>query len=184
MCRLLFVCLALSPAAAFADNPKHRFMHIYAPVDEDKYGTDIANVAGMGLFYFFDPEWKPEDLRIRVRIYRPVKDDFEVFLEDDAQIGPPLGGDPATLQWGMNLKVTKAPTPGKYLYRVDCFDTTGEAEKLLASNAVFITFVGDAPNKKQLPQADKTDGASTVRPRHARMHHASRTTRRFVSRID
>lgn len=171
MSRLVFVCLALSPVLAFADAPKHRFVHIYGPREEDKFSNTIPNIAGMGLFYFFDPEWKPADLRIRIRIYRPIDDDFELFLEGDAEIGPPLLNDPATLQFGINLKNNKAAKPGRYLYRVDCFDIRDEKEKLLASNAVFITFVD--PKK-----AAGKDEPVSVRHRPARAQHVSRAGRR------
>jgi hypothetical protein len=170
MSRLLFLCLVFSPIVASAGDMKHRFIHIHELTEENNYATNIPNIAGMGFFYFFDPQWNPEDLRIRVRIYRPVKDNFEIFLEDDAEIGAPLLNDPATLQYLVNLKPKKAPTAGKCLYRVDCFDIRDEKEKLLASNAVFITFVDAAK------PAGKDEPVS-VRPRPARAQRTARATR-------
>jgi len=170
MHRLFFVCLAFTPAVAFAGNLEHRFVHIHKSVDEHNYITDITNIGGMGYFYFLDKKWTADDLRIRVRIYHPVKEDFELFLEQDAEIGAPFQNEPATLQYIVNLKPTKAPKPGKYLYRVDCFDKTGEKEKLLASNSVFITFV-----ERQRPL-----GLEANRPRPAGKQQVSLAKRRFA----
>jgi hypothetical protein len=139
-------------------------------METDNYATDIAQICSSGFFYFFDPEWKPEDLRIRVRIYRPVEDDFELFVEQDAEIAGPLRNDPATLQFLVNLKPKQAPKPGRYLCRADCFDKSGEEEKLLASNAVFITFVDVA---KSLTPPEKVSNRS----QSARTHRFTRTTR-------
>jgi acetyl esterase/lipase len=147
--RILFVCLALIPAGASADDFEHRFLRIFNPLDQQRYFTG-SNVAGVGYFYFFK-EWQPDDLRIRVRLYRPVENNFELFQERDAQIGAPLGGDLASLQYLGDLKPKEALVPGKYLYRVDCFDKTGTEEKLLATSSVFITFVGrDAPTDDEI----------------------------------
>jgi|GEM_PF-1402841 len=140
--RILVVCLALSPVATTAKDLEHRFVHINAPKEGTRYINGIANLGGMGYFYFYG-QWKAEDLRIRVRIYRPTGDDFELFQEQDAEIGAPLLNDPASLQYVINMKPKEAPKPGKYVYRVDCLDVRGEEEKLLATESVFITFVDD-----------------------------------------
>ena len=162
MFRLFFICLALSPAVVSAD-VEHRFVKIITPMEKNNYFSGIANVGGIGYFYFLDKEWKPEDLRIRIRIYRPVEEGFELFQQQDAEIGQPLPNEPATLQFLVNMKPKKAPKPGKYLYRVDCFDKSGKVETLLASNSIFITFTDAKPPG---PQANGN--------RPARMQRVSR----------
>jgi hypothetical protein len=179
MCRLFFVCLAMSPVAVSA--VEHRFVRIFMPMEQDKYSADIANIPGDGYFYSLDKEWKPEDLRIRIRIYRPVRENFEVFQEQDAKVGGPLANEPATLQFSLDMKLKKHPAPGTYLYRVDCFDKTGKEEKLLASNAVFITFVKG--ERDPGPQASGHRSIRTQRVSRLDGHAArSRESSRPISR--
>jgi hypothetical protein len=167
--RSLLIFLAMSPVATSAADVEHRFVRIFEPREEDKYSTG-ANVASVGYFYFLDREWKPEDLRIRVRIYRSADGGFELFQEQDAEIGHSLPREPATLQYGITVKPKKAPKPGIYLFRVDCLDTTGKEEQLLASNSVFLTFVEVRKNNEPEVQASK--------PRSARINRVSRISRR------
>ena len=168
--RWFLIYLAMSPVVTLAADVEHRFVRIFVPREDDKYAATIANVAGTGYFYFLDKEWRPAELRIRVRIYRPVNGDFELFQEQDGEIGAPFPDEPATLQFLFNVQSKKAPKPGKYLCRVDCFDKTGEEEKLLASNAVFVTFVEVRKNNEP--------GIEASKPRSARTYRVSRISRR------
>jgi hypothetical protein len=103
----------------------------------------------------------------------PCRGGFDLFQEQDAKIGEPYENEPATtLQWAIDLKLKKVPEPGKYLYRVDCFDRTGKEEKLLASNSVFITFV----------KAEKEPGPQANRSRPSKKQRVLRT-RRFEARL-
>lgn len=118
--RSLLIFLTMGPAVTFAADVEHRFLRISQPMETDKYAT-TSNVASIGYFYFLDRARKPEDLRIRVQIYRPANGDFELFQEDDAEIGAPLGRDPATLQFLNHGKAQessqtgKVPVPGRLL---------------------------------------------------------------------
>ena len=170
MNRLLVVIFAvLGPVVAFAADVEHHFLRILEPREQDKYSVNMSNIGGMGYFCFPDKERRAEDLRIRIRIYRPVNGDFELCQEQDAEIGKPFPNEPATLQYIINLKRKQPLKPGKYLYRADCFERTGKEEKLLASDSAFMTFV----------ELEKPPGVQAHRARGSGIRHAEQATVRL-----
>ena len=171
MLKSLTITAALSLSASSARAVDYHFVRTLQPDETTKWGLDVANIAGMGILFMPQINGK-EDLAVRVRMYRPVEGDFEVFQEETAEVGTPFPAQPGTYQYLLNLPRQVLLKPGKYLVRVDCFDISDDKPALLGSDSVFFTAV-EAKPKNADPQRPLRPAPIARRPtRGFDMHFA------------
>jgi hypothetical protein len=89
-----------------------------------------------------DKQKKPDDLSVRVRLYRPVRGGLEVAQEETGEVIVGFENAPDTFPYLFNLKRKgKYLTAGTYLLRVDCFEQGDKKQKTLLSASVFLSIV-------------------------------------------
>jgi hypothetical protein len=159
MFKMLTFSLAIQFFAGSAWAADYHFVRIWHPLESDKYHIG-SNIAGTGILFMPQANAK-EDLSVRVRMYRPVEGDFEVFQEETTNAGIPFPAQPGTYQYAYDLqRKGLLMKPGKYVYRIDCFDVSDDKPKLLASSSVFLTAV-DANAKNAAPDGKLQRAGST-----------------------
>jgi hypothetical protein len=152
MLKLVGLGLALVAFAGNAWAVDYHFLRLGEPQEPERWGLG-ADIAGYGVVFIPQAVTKDE-LRVRLRMYRPVEGDFELFQEETGEIGTPYRAQPGTHQFLFNLRRKVQMQPGKYLVVAECFDISDEKPRLLTSDSVFLTAVvvgekKNAPNDNQ-----------------------------------
>jgi hypothetical protein len=134
----LQICSAVACATDHYD-----FVRISQPEEFRIYAT-LSEIAGSGHLYVSGVD-RREDLEIRVRLFRPRDDNFDLVVAIKGQITGGIPSEKGTCRFTFDFKGEDPLNDGTYLLEVECADTSPRVPKRVGSASQFLRVGNPSP---------------------------------------